>query len=174
MSYPAIQIANELIARHGADGRIEPMKLQKLLYFANGWWLALTGRALISEAPQVWRYGPVFKPIYHTFSKYGRNPITQPEPSTPLGGAPQRIPQDAVDAQEVQHLLDWVMTEYGWKSGPALSDDTHRPGTPWRKIAERKQFQVPENETIPAYEDWNYFAELARARGYQPVPIQAA
>jgi len=174
MSYPAIEVANELIARHGANGNIDPMKLQKLLYFANGWWLALVGRPLISEAPQVWRYGPVFKPIYHSFSKYGRNNIMYPEPATPFGGQPRRIPDNAADAQEVRHLLDWIMGEYGWKSGPALSDETHRPGTPWRNIAERNRFQVPENQVIPPQEDWQYFSELARARGYQPVPIAAA
>lgn len=171
MAYPAITIANELIARHGSRGAIDPMKLQKLLYFANGWWLALTGAPLIIERPQVWRYGPVYRPIYQRFARYGRNPITQPDAIFPLGGAVERLPAD--DA-EVRNLLDWIWAEYGGKSGPALSDETHRLGTPWRKIAEREGFQVPENTVIPLQDDWEYFAQLARDRGFSPTaPAQA-
>jgi uncharacterized phage-associated protein len=171
MAYPAITIANELIARHGADGTIDPMKLQKLLYFANGWWLALTGKPLIAERPQVWRYGPVFRTIYQRFSRYGRNPITKPDAIFPLGGQIERIPDSD---REVPHLLDWIWDEYGWKSGPSLSEETHRMGTPWRNIAEREQFQVPENKTIPLREDWEYFARLARERGYQAIELAEA
>lgn len=168
MAYPAIIIANELIARHGSQGNIDPMKLQKLLYFANGWWLALTGAPLINERPQVWRYGPVFRPIYQRFSRYGRNPITKPDAIFPLGQSTERLPSDQ---NEVVNLLDWIWAEYGWKSGPELSDETHRAGTPWRNIAERSGFQVPENTTIPLKEDWEYFSRLARDRGYQAVAL---
>lgn len=166
MAYPAIKIANELIARHGRHGKIDPMKLQKLLYFANGWWLALTGQPLINERPQVWRYGPVFRPIYQRFSRYGRNPITKPDAIFPLRHVPERLTEDE---DEVLHLLDWVWAEYGAKSGSELSDETHRAGTPWRKIAEQSGFEVPENTTIPLEDDWEYFAQLARERGYEPV-----
>jgi uncharacterized phage-associated protein len=168
MAYQAIQIANEFIASHGEGGHLDPMKLQKLLYFADGWWTALCGVPLISERPQVWRYGPVYRSIYRTFSKYGKRPILEPEPATPFGGEPHRVPADAV---QVRQLIEWIWNEYGNKSGPALSDETHKPGTPWRKIAEKNHFVVPENHEISLKDDWHYFAGLARERGYTPRPL---
>ncbi|MEE4012124.1 type II toxin-antitoxin system antitoxin SocA domain-containing protein [Roseibium sp. FZY0029] len=162
MAYLPIQVANTLIEKFH-DQRIDPMKLQKLLYFANGWWLALKGEPLLTEKPQVWRYGPVYKSIYHAFRKYGRGAIDAPEPASPFGGEPNRVPTTDVDTIK---LLDWIWSEYGSKSGPVLSDETHKPGTPWRNIAEREKFRVKDNEVIPTDADWKYFADLAQERGF--------
>lgn len=171
MPYTAIEVANELIAAHGKDdGVIDPLKLQKLLYFANGWWLAINGAPLIAERPQVWRYGPVFKTIYHAFNSYGNSPILDLAPSSPFGGEPLRI-QNA--DKELIPLLNWIWSEYGHKSGPALSDETHKPGTPWRKIAEKYKFMIPENFTIPLKDDWEYFVGLAKERGFKTAQITA-
>ncbi|WP_296017859.1 type II toxin-antitoxin system antitoxin SocA domain-containing protein [uncultured Agrobacterium sp.] len=171
MSYRPVQIANEIIARFGAAGDISPMKLQKLLYFANGWYLALRGEDLINERPQVWRYGPVFKSAYRTFNKYGSSPITSPEPASPFGGAPDMV--ENID-QQLEQYLNWVWSEYGHKSGPALSDETHRVGTPWQQIAQSSGYVVPENTVIPAQADHEYFSSLARQRGYQPAALTQA
>ncbi|WP_457941324.1 Panacea domain-containing protein [Mesorhizobium sp. 10J20-29] len=168
--YPPIQIANELIARYGSSGQIEPLKLQKLLYFANGWYLALTGRPLVNEKPQVWRYGPVFRSVYRAFNHYGSRPIIHPAPSTPFGGDAERVEA----TPELENYLNWVWNEYGQKSGPRLSDETHKPGTPWRNIAEKNGFVVPQNTEIPPEDDWRYFGDLARERGWRTEPLAQA
>ncbi len=171
MPYKPVQIANEIIARFGATGDIDPMKLQKLLYFTNGWHLALRGEDLINERPQVWRYGPVFKSAYRTFNRYGSRPILAPEPFSPFGGAPERVEnmEPALD-----QFLYWIWNEYGNKSGPALSDETHKIGTPWQQIAESRGYVVPENTVIPVHSDHEYFSNLARQRGYQPTALAEA
>lgn len=166
MSYEPIAVANELIARYGTQGSIDPMKLQKLLYFGNGWWLAVNGMPLLSETPEVWRYGPVFPSIYRAFSSYGRSQIDAPL-KAPFEEQPKRIPDP--QNNNILAFLDWLWNEYGNRSGPALSDDTHRPGTPWRQIAERHNFVVPSHTVIPPEQDWKYFAELLRARGGHPA-----
>jgi uncharacterized phage-associated protein len=165
--YPSIEVANKFIQMHGASGEIDPMKLQKLLYFANGWHLAMQGTPLLDELPQVWRYGPVFATIYRAFNRYQRQPILQPEQATPFGGEP-RIAPDGLTP-----FLEWVWNEYGHRTGPELSDETHKPGTPWRQIAEEKSFQVPQGEVIPMKKDWEYFSSLAVGRGWTPVALGA-
>src|SRR5215510_7158653 len=55
---------------------LTPMKLQKLVYFAHGWSLALTGVPLIKDAVEAWRYGPVIPALYHEFKHNGARPIT--------------------------------------------------------------------------------------------------
>lgn len=172
MAYAPIKVANEFIARFGEVAPIDHMKLQKLLYFTNGWYLALAGRPLLTENPQVWRYGPVFRWLYNVFSRFGRSFIREPISGNPFrGGEPDRLDQAGLD--DIGDLIDWVWGEYGGKSGIQLSDETHAPGTPWRRIAETSGFRVPLDTEIPPVEDYEYFAQLAKNRGWEPAPFAA-
>lgn len=169
MQYAPLAVANELIRRH--PGEVDPMKLQKLLYFANGWWLAAKGRPLLTERPQVWRYGPVFKSVYRDFSRYGRSRIPEPERRSPFDHNPPFV--EGEEADEIRRMLDWIWSGYGHRSGPDLSDETHKPGTPWRNIAERHGYTVDPGTEISTEEDWEYFARLAKARGLNVIPMAA-
>lgn len=169
MAYPSIQIANELLSSHGD---LSHMKLQKLLYFANGWWLAINGAPLMSEAPQVWRYGPVYQHLYRIFSRFGHADIGGPVKGNPFAEAPEVL-GNSPDDQRVRQLLDWIWAEYGPKSAIQLSDETHAPGTPWRRIAEQHNFRVPFETEISPKDDWEFFASLARQRGIPTVALSA-
>lgn len=72
-------VANYFLDKAREDGvDLSPMKLQKLIYFAHGWHLAIYGEPLIDESVEAWAWGPVISSIYHDFKKYGRDPITSP------------------------------------------------------------------------------------------------
>jgi len=43
------------------------MKLQKLVYYAHGWHLALNNEPLIDEQVECWQYGPVISSLFHEF-----------------------------------------------------------------------------------------------------------
>ena len=76
MAYPTKAVANYFIDLANAKKiQITPMKLQKLIYFAHGWHLAIIGEPLIDECVQAWSYGPVIDSIYHEFKEYGSGPI---------------------------------------------------------------------------------------------------
>ena len=167
MTYPALNVANELLAAHGD---VDPMKLQKLLYYANGWWLATTGRSLLNENPQVWRYGPVFRGLYGTFARFGHGNIGGPVPAGPFTPDPATLNNEP-NAAIARALLNWVWNEHGHKTAIQLSDETHAVGTPWRIIAERHNFRVPQNTEIQPREDWAYFSNLAHVRGIQTAPL---
>ena len=75
MAYKGKSIANAFISLAGSDG-IDPLKLQKLLYYANGHYLAEhDGTPLINEYFEAWDYGPVIPTVYYEFREYGNNPI---------------------------------------------------------------------------------------------------
>lgn len=114
------------------------MKLQKLVYYAHGWWLTRHREALLDEEPEVWRHGPVFSSLYSSLAGFGPNNIKNPVASM-FGEAP-RVD---VDDDEVHDLLRFVWGRYGHLSAFQLSDLTHRPGTPWQILAERNGYRVP-------------------------------
>src|SRR5258708_10309168 len=58
--YPAEAVANYFLEKSWEEGKsVDPLKIQKLVYFANGWHLGLYGSPLIDEEVRAWTYGPV-------------------------------------------------------------------------------------------------------------------
>jgi uncharacterized phage-associated protein len=155
MPHRPLTIANEFIRLHGGNTGIDHLKLQKLTYLANGWWLARKGMPLTAERPQVWRYGPVFRSLYNSLAGFGKRPIIWP-----VGPFEGRAPEFPTSAAEERKLIDWVWRQYGALKGTELSNLTHARGTPWRRIAERYDFVVPQFLEIPESEDRDFFSEL--------------
>lgn len=58
-----------------------PLKLQKVLYFCQGWSFVWDGKQLFPEEFEVWQYGPVNVIIYELFRKYGKDEIPESEGS---------------------------------------------------------------------------------------------
>jgi len=167
-----IAVANEFVRQYGTAHDLDHLKLQKLTYFAQGWWLVFKGEELLTERPQVWRFGPVFQSLYNALSGRGREPITSPAGANPFGvNAPATLEGEAFASE--RDLVGWVWNEYGSLTGTQLSDLTHAAGTPWRIIAEKSNFRVPLYTEIPESLDWEYFARQARDRGLKPEPLSA-
>jgi len=145
--YSPLAIANEFVARHAQDDGIEHMKLQKLVYCANGWWLVShSDHPLVSELPEVWKYGPVFPSLYSVLKVFGRAPITMVQSRGPFD-TPDRVDEDD---EETLTLVEWVWGRYGHLSSFALSDMTHKKGTAWERLASEHSFLVPEGLDIPS------------------------
>lgn len=138
--YPTATIANWFLDKADDAGKpLDPMKLQKLIYFAHGWYLALTGDPLINEHPEAWEYGPVIPSIYHQFKKYGRNAITEPawcwdrpwkSNIEDMLQAKPIIPRLEGD-EDVHQLLEKIWSVYGSQSAVALSNLSHVANGAW-------------------------------------------
>ena len=53
-----------------AASDMTPMKLQKLLYYCQGYSLGTTGRPLFNDPIVAWKYGPVVKRVYKEYQVY--------------------------------------------------------------------------------------------------------
>ncbi|RDU60740.1 Panacea domain-containing protein [Helicobacter marmotae] len=49
---------------------ISNLKMQKLLYLAQGHYIAVFDEPLFNDKIEAWRYGPVVKSVYDKFKKY--------------------------------------------------------------------------------------------------------
>jgi len=96
------------------------LRLQKLLYFAQGWHLARFGRPLFDAQLNAWDFGPVVPEIYHEYKTNGRCGISETFD----------LPQDAFTPSELELLLD-VVREYADRSTSALVTLSHKPDAPW-------------------------------------------
>jgi uncharacterized phage-associated protein len=146
MPFSSRAVANYFLELAEADGKsLDPMKIQKLVYFAHGWYLAITGKPLVDEHPEAWTYGPVFRSLYHTFKVYGSKPIEQPadvlsfDRNVRTGERPrfQRVvptlddSAEEADVEMAKQVIRRVWEVYGSWSAIQLSQLTHEDGGPW-------------------------------------------
>lgn len=70
--YKAIDVANYIIGyTNKLNEPITNLKLQKMLYFIQGFSYSRLDKAFISDDFEAWAYGPVVRDVYVEFSRYG-------------------------------------------------------------------------------------------------------
>ena len=79
MAYKASDIAKLLIKKaeqvsYGEEFMTN-MKLQKMLYYQQGFHLAYFGEPLFDEEIEAWMYGPVVPSVYDEYKSNGKNGI---------------------------------------------------------------------------------------------------
>lgn len=136
MAFQASAVANTFLRLgHERHMPLDPMKMQKLVYFAHGWHLGLDGGPLISEPIEAWDYGPVVASLYRDLKPFGAGQIiefiSEFEP-TPSGG--YRFTPPFVEDAEETAFLRRILDVYGQLTALQLSEMTHRPNTPWSTV----------------------------------------
>ena len=123
--FKAIDIARKLLLTAKRDSVIEGqgelmsnMKLQKMLYYEQGFHLAVFGTPLFEEDIEAWMYGPVVPAVYEVYKDYGYNGID-----------PGKVEEVSLSDRE-QALFDEVYKVYGAYSAIGLMNMTHRE-SPW-------------------------------------------
>lgn len=149
MSYDAKAIANYFLelAKMKKEA-MDLMKLQKLIYFAHGFYLAIKKEPLLDEQIEAWQYGPVIPSIYHEFKEFGNRPITRPATefdATQFCFYAYPLPTDNL----TKRLLEKVWEVYGVYTGIQLANMTHLPGSPWDKIYKKYNHNIPKGTDIP-------------------------
>ena len=95
------------------------LQLQKLLYYVQGWHLAVFGTPLFAGRIEAWKYGPVVREVYPQFAEFRYQPIPAER-----GAESGRL----TAAQRA--VIDSVWQEYKRYSPSGLREMTHRE-PPW-------------------------------------------
>jgi len=114
-------IAQYFLAKADEDAGdlMSNLKLQKLVYYTQGFSLALFDKPLFPERIEAWIHGPVVPALYHEYKGYGAGAIPPP----PTLDFPKY-------AQETRELLDEVYAVYGQFAAWKLRNMTHQE-PPW-------------------------------------------
>ena len=160
MPYPSKSIANYFLdlARAAGDS-ISPMKLQKLVYYAHGWYVGNTGNPLIDESVQAWQYGPVIPSLYQEFKRFGAGKIEAK--ATDFDPAECDFTEVSIpDDPNLRRFLDSVWTNYGKFTGARLSEMTHAADGPWDIT--RRESKGVRNTEIPLARIAEHFAKAVQ------------
>src|SRR6185312_5197943 len=107
---------------------ISNLKLQKLVYYAQGFHLAMNNKELFEEDIIAWEHGPAVESLYHYYKGYGSNAIPVPEEF-----------DDNVLLENEKTLLKEVYEVFGQFSAWKLRNMTH---------SERPWIETPKNRPI--------------------------
>lgn len=113
--YSTKDIADYFLAQvdEEAGDSLSNLKLQKLLYYAQGAFLAIHHRPLFEDRIEAWEHGPVVPTLYRGLNHHGADPV------------PLERPIDlAAYEPAVRDLLDEVYLVYGQFSASKLRDMT--------------------------------------------------
>ena len=119
---------------------ISNLKIQKLVYYAQGFSLAINNKPLFKEKIQAWTHGPVVPELYNKYKDYGSGAL----PSTNLD-----IDFDKF-SDEDKELLDDVYDVYGQFSAWKLRNMTHEEA-PWKSSYQPGKSNEISNEKLREY-----------------------
>ena len=133
------EIANLFIRLGAKENRtFDQMQLQKLVYIAHGWCLAIKGEPLTGDRPEAWVFGPVYRRLADALASYGKQPVKTEigakfiYPNLTAAHAAAAIKSDLEDVPG--DLIARIYTEYGRFKASQLSTLTRRGSTPWKEI----------------------------------------
>ena len=132
--------SNDILYGGGAAENISNMKLQKLLYYAQGLHLALYDTPLFDDDIYAWEHGPVIPSIYKQYKANGANGIS--EFNSPDSGF----------TRDDEYALEATQDNFGQYSAWKLRNMTHEE-TPWKVTALN---HVIPKEIIQTYFKENY------------------
>lgn len=150
MAYTASLIAAIFVKKAIAEGNyLTQMKLQKMVYFANGYHLAKYGEPLVEERFQAWKFGPVIPKIYQDYKFYGSDPIFETRYSGFDNFAAANL---EILSESARDAIDFTWKATKDVSAAQLSNWTHLPGSPWSQVYnESDKETVIQDELIKNY-----------------------
>lgn len=126
------------------DSDISVLKLQKLLYYTEAWYLAINNmESLFEDDFEAWAHGPVCKRIFIRFKhQHGR---TMYDSILETDIAKDKL---TLVPEEVELHIDNVLEVYGKYTGVQLEDITHKED-PWKIARGNLNSYESSSEVIP-------------------------
>lgn len=138
------------IDREAGDS-ITHLKVQKLVFYAQAWNLALSGVPLFEDDVQAWAHGPVVDSVYREYGGNSWNALPPPDVFPEL------------EASVEEHLSE-ILKAYGGLSAKQLENLTHAEA-PWIDARGELPPEARSNNVIPREAMRSYYAGLYAEAG---------
>ena len=154
--YNVTEIANFFLSKIDTEkgDSITPLKLQKLVYYAQAWHYTVFSESLFDDKIEAWTHGPVVRSLWEKFKNVGRDSsieVAQP----PL--IPTSFPT------QTRTLLEEVNKIYGEHSGSYLEDLTHSED-PWKDARGKTPVYATSTNEITLKSLKDYYTKLRNGK----------
>ena len=131
-------------------------KLQKLVYYAYAWFIALNNESkddiqniLFDEQPEAWLHGPVFPSLYQKYKYNSWNEI-------------EKVEKTAIQNEDLISFLNDVWKKFGKYSADQLEYTTHQE-MPWKNARKDVKNGEHSNKKILLEDIFIYYNSLIDA-----------
>lgn len=143
MAYSVFAVANAFIELSKRDGiPLTNMKLQKLVYIANGFCWATLGRPLFEDDIHAFEFGPVIPTLYNRLKRYG---------SSEIEDFINKDESRLIENGQAMRIVKQVWEAYKGFDAYKLSAITHQANTPWSDTWQTSRFGIISPEKIKNY-----------------------
>lgn len=148
-------IANYFLSFANTTGDLlTNLKLQKLVYYAQAWNLAIVGESLFSEDFEAWVHGPVLRDLYTSYKEFGSNPIVDAKLDEKYHNELHSSFSD-----KTQLILNDIKEVYFPKTAYYLEQMTHEE-EPWLRARQGLQPYEPSNKIIEKQWMKNFYMNM--------------
>ena len=127
--------------------RITNLKLQKLLYYAQGLYLAIYNEPLFSEPIEAWPHGPVVREVYNIYSFFKGNPI-----EINITEQDENVITKIEEDNKANSIVNLTYSNFAIYTAWQLRNMTHEDNSPWDLTQKNKGiFSIIDNEEIKEY-----------------------
>lgn len=145
--YNVLDVAKYIITKYWNQGHvITNLKLQKILYYVQGYALKRCNEPAFAEKLYKWPYGPVVPEVYYEYNRFRSNEIAEQQEDE-VGAAIVQIKKDSA----MKAIIDAVVEKSFCFSAPDLVTMTHKED-PWKNA---KDGGVIERSVVAKYFDMN-------------------
>lgn len=134
-------VANEFLTLGREDRSvpiIDQMKLQKLLFYAHAWHLAMFNRQpLFEDDFEAWPWGPVVRDAYLQTKDYGRGRVENPLTELVLDSGKATFQTPVGVSNNLRSFIGSIWDVHKGYTGVQLSNSTHSTGEPWTIIKDQ-------------------------------------
>ena len=158
--YKALTIAEWLVfhSLKMNDAEFTHMKLQKLLYYMQGAFLALKDEPLFEDTIIAKQHGPVVPNVYNCYKKFGRERI--------LPDVLDSAPENIIEADD-SIILSAIYDIYGPYTASQLRNKSHSE-QPW--IATPKESEIKKDIIKQFFKE--VFADVISGKIFEKIPIE--
>jgi uncharacterized phage-associated protein len=146
--YSAGEIAATILIECYKRGiEVSNLKLQKLLYYAEAWNLALGKGSLFTETLEAWVHGPVTPGVFRSYKDFRWSPITNPR-------------TEGISDESIVEHINTILDAYGSFHATELERLTHNE-KPWLEAREGLEPDEPSTRPISRETMAGFYAEQA-------------
>jgi uncharacterized phage-associated protein len=140
----ALEVSRFLIFLKDHDPRgleLSNLKLQKLLYYSQGYYLSMYGETMFDDSIEAWKYGPVVPSVYRSYKSFGHLDIKIPNDEH----------YDYTDLENrKQSVIAYVWKTLGEMTAGSLVDKTHSE-LPWLRTWLNDSDKIIPNDLLEAF-----------------------
>lgn len=159
MVYNAIDVARYIINYNNKNlNGISNLKLQKILYFVQAYFLSTTNLPCFNDTIEAWGFGPVIPNVYHNFKQFGAMNIPSIETyleykdKDNIWSVEEKEFDDSIISPNDKEKINYTNNKLSKYSAYNLIDITHNQ-SPWKDVYIKGNNNTIKNEAIKNYFD---------------------